>query len=195
MTDKSWFRFIAPLGAYVFVISAIALMRIFLIPGAVILLAAALMFAAPFIMRSRVKGLSWSTSGVLIGIAVSVVILGIYLVVIDKPLRFGGISYSLLILQLFFVALPEEVFFRGYLQEKIGNNLKGVLAVSFLFALGHIATRCLLEGLNGSVCGQDLLTFFPSVVMGFLYAVSGTLWGNIAFHFLANIVYRATGGL
>jgi hypothetical protein len=31
--------------------------------------------------------------------------------------------------------------------------------------------------------------------MGYMYATSGTLWGNIMFHFLSNIVYEATGGL
>ncbi len=195
MTNKRRFRHADLIGAYVFVIGLITLMRIFLSLDFVIPLAAVVMFGTPFIMKGDVKGLRWNTRGVVLGVVVSVVILSIYVLIVDKPIRFGKISYSLIVLQLFFIALPEEVFFRGYLQEKIGNNIKGVLVVSALFALGHLVARCTGGGFNGSTCIQDILTFFPSVVMGFLYVVSGTLWGNIAFHFLANVVYEATGGL
>jgi len=195
MTDKGRFRYADLIGAYVFVISLITLMRIFLSPNFVIPFAAVVMFVTPFMMKSDVKGLRWNTRGVILGIVVSVMILSIYVLIVDKPIRFGRISYPLIVLQLFFVALPEEVFFRGYLQERIGNNIKGVLVVSALFALGHLVVRCAGGGFKGSACIQDILTFFPSIVMGFLYAVSGTLWGNIAFHFLANIIYEATGGL
>jgi len=31
--------------------------------------------------------------------------------------------------------------------------------------------------------------------MGYMYAKTGTLWGNVIFHFLANVVYEGTGGL
>jgi hypothetical protein len=156
---------------------------------------ALLMFSAPFLMKSKVRGLKYNLYGTLLGIAVSVVILSIYLVIVNKPLQFGRVSYTLLILQLFFVALPEEVFFRGYLQEKIGNNLRGVLIVSLLFAIAHFVAICLGGGYSGINCIKTLLTFFPSIVMGYMYAKSGTLWGNIIFHFLSNVVYEATGGL
>jgi membrane protease YdiL (CAAX protease family) len=195
MRNKPWFQSVGLIGAYAFVIGVITVMRKFFSPDFIIPLAAFLMFGVPFVMKGEVRGLRWNTYGVLLGIAVSVVVLSLYLIIMDKPVRFGRVSYSLLIFQLFFVALPEEVFFRGYLQEKIGNDFKGILIVSFLFALGHLITRCLGGGYGGGVCIQDLLTFFPSIVMGFLYAVSGTLWGNIIFHFLANVIYKATGGL
>lgn len=195
MINKIWSQYADLIGTYIVVIGLITLIRRFFPPDFAISLSAVLMFGAPFIMKSDVRGLSWNTRGVILGIIVSVVILSIYVLIVDKPIRFGRISYSLIILQLFFVALPEEVFFRGYLQEKIGNNVKGVLVVSALFVLGHLVARCVGGGFSGSTCLQDLLTFFPSIVMGFLYAASGTLWGNIAFHFLANVIYEATGGL
>ena len=195
MTNKGRFQYADLIGAYVFVIGLITLMRIFLSPDFAIPLTAVVMFVTPFIMKSDVKGLSWNTRGVILGIIISVVILTAYVIIVDKPLRLGRVSHSLIILQLFFVALPEEVFFRGYLHEEIGNNIKGVLVVSALFALGHLIARCAGGGFNGNTCIQDVLTFFPSIVMGFLYAISGTLWGNIAFHFLANVIYEATGGL
>jgi hypothetical protein len=158
-------------------------------------IAALLFFSAPYLMKSKVTGLKWNRYGVLLGLAVSVVILSIYVVIINKPIEFSRVSYPLLILQLFLVALPEEVFFRGYLQEKIGNNLRGVLIVSLLFALAHFVVTCLGGGYSFISCIKTLLTFFPSIVMGFMYAKSGTLWGNIIFHFLSNVVYEATGGL
>ncbi|HSE84031.1 MAG TPA: CPBP family intramembrane glutamic endopeptidase [Thermodesulfobacteriota bacterium] len=195
MTNRGRLKHADLIVAYVIVIGLITLMRIFLSSDFVVPLAAVVMFGAPFIMGSDVRGLRWDTRGVVLGIVVSAVILSIYVLIVDKPFRFGKISYSLIVLQLFFIALPEEVFFRGYLQEKIGNNIKGVIIASALFAFGHLVARCAGGGFNGSTCIQDILTFFPSIVMGFLYAVSGTLWGNIAFHFLANVIYEATGGL
>ncbi|MGH7802260.1 MAG: CPBP family glutamic-type intramembrane protease [Thermodesulfobacteriota bacterium] len=184
--------------AYVIVIFVITLLRR-LLPGFVLPIAAILFFSAPYLMKSKVTGLKWNLRGVLLGVAVSVIILSIYVVIIkvivNKPLELSRVSYALLILQLFLVALPEEVFFRGYLQEKIGNNLRGILIVSSLFAIGHFATVCLGGGYVGIACLKTLLTFFPSIVMGFMYAKTGTIWGNVIFHFLANVVYEGTGGL
>lgn len=179
---------------YFVAILVITLLRRFL-PGFVLPIAAILFFSAPYLMKSKVTGLKWNLYGALLGVAVSVVILSIYVVIVNKPVKLVKISYILLILQLFLVALPEEVFFRGYLQEKIGNNLRGILIVSSLFAIGHFATVCLGGGYAGTVCLKTLLTFFPSIVMGFMYAKTGTIWGNVIFHFFANVVYEATGGL
>ena len=183
---------------YLVVIFVITLLRRFL-PGFVLPIAAILFFSAPYLMKSRVTGLKWNLRGVLLGVAVSVVILSIYVVIVkvivNKPLQLSRVSYTLLILQLFLVALPEEVFFRGYLQEKIGNNLRGILIVSSLFAIGHFATVCLGGGYVWIACLKTLLTLFPSIVMGFMYAKTGTIWGNVIFHFLANVVYEGTGGL
>lgn len=185
---------LGPLGVFVFVVCAITALRRFL-PGFVIPLAAILLFSVPFVMKSSLRGLKPNLDGVLLGSAVSAVILSLYIIIVDKPVQLGRVSYSLIVLQLFLVAVPEEVFFRGYLQEKIGNDLRGVLAVSLLFAIGHFVTGCAGSALGGASCAKTLLTFFPSIVMGYMYATSGTLWGNIIFHFLSNIVYEATGGL
>jgi hypothetical protein len=173
----------------------VTLMRIFLPPGYAFLLAAMLMLGVPFMMKSDVEGLRWNLRGVLIGIVASVAILSLYVIVIGKPFRLSKVSYLVIIQHLFLVAIPEEVFFRGYLQEKFGNNLKSILGVSLLFAVAHVATRCLGGGCSGAGYIEALLTFFPSIAMGYMYLISGTLWANIIFHFLANVVYVATGGL
>jgi CAAX protease family protein len=192
--NRSGLELIGFLGVFVFVVCVITALRR-LLPSFVIPLSAILLFSAPFVMKGNVRGLIPNLDGVLLGSAVSVVILSLYIIIVNKPVQLGRVSYSLVILQLFLVAVPEEVFFRGYLQEKIGNDLRGVLAVSLLFAIGHFVTGCIGGGLGGASCAKTLLTFFPSIVMGYVYATSGTLWGNIMFHFLSNIVYEATGGL
>jgi len=186
---------LSPLVAYVVVISIIAAARKLLPSDYQFLLAAVLMLGAPFAMNSEIRGFNRNLRGVTIGLALSLVILSVYLLIVRKPFDLGKVSLSLLAVHLLLVAVPEEVFFRGYLQEKIGNNLKGILIVSLLFAMGHIITRCLFGGCGASGYAQALLTFFPSIVMGYLYLISGTLWANILFHFLANVVYVATGGL
>jgi len=144
-------------------------------------------------MTDRMSGLKWDPRGLLVGVVVSIVILFTYilldLLLTGATIKLDRIGAILIVLQLFFVALPEEVFFRGYLQEKIGNNMKGVVIVSVFFALGHFFTLCVTSGFIGGICTQSVLTFFPSLIMGYLYARTGTLWGSIAFHFFSNIVY------
>lgn len=144
-------------------------------------------------MTDRMSGLRWDPRGLLTGIVVSAVIIPTY-ILLDSLLTSATINLDrigaiLIVLQLVFVALPEEVFFRGYLQEKLGNNIKGVVFVSALFALGHFFTLCVASGFAGGICTQSVLTFFPSLIMGYLYVRTGTLWGSIIFHFLSNIVY------
>jgi len=184
--------YVPPLLIYVVVIFLVTLTRIFF-PDLSFAFAALIMFSTPFLMTDRMSGLKWDPRGLLVGVVVSIVILFTYilldLLLTGATIKLDRIGAILIVLQLFFVALPEEVFFRGYLQEKIGNNMKGVVIVSVFFALGHFFTLCVTSGFIGGICTQSVLTFFPSLIMGYLYARTGTLWGSIAFHFFSNIVY------
>ena len=90
---------------------------------------------------------------------------------------------SAVIFQLLGVSLPEEVYFRGFLQHKLGNTLKGVLVVSLLFSLVHLP-QFILYGDRHS-----LLTFFPSLVMGFLYWRTSNVLPSVIFHFASNIMF------
>jgi len=196
MTSKTLLgAYQGPILAYIITVVVITIMRSFLPSEYVFPLAAVLMFGMPFIMKSNVEGLKWNLRGVLVGVTISAVILSLYVIVIGKPFQLSKVSFSFIIPHLVLVAIPEEVFFRGYLQEKIGNNLRGVLLVSLLFAVAHVVTRCLGGGCGGMGYLLTFLTFFPSIVMGYMYIISGTLWANIMFHFLANVVYVSTGGL
>ncbi|NPA32709.1 MAG: CPBP family intramembrane metalloprotease [Aquificae bacterium] len=73
------------------------------------------------------------------------------------------------------VAFAEELFFRGFLMERFNN-----LTVSLLFALSHFVYW---SNLNA------LLTFFPSLLFGWLYQRSGSLIAPVLAHFSLNLFY------
>lgn len=96
-------------------------------------------------------------------------------------------------LQLLVVALPEELFYRGWLQTSwrravpgrawriLGADLgPGFLATQALFALGHLAT----------FQPWRLGTFFPGLLFGWLRERSGGLAASVALHALSNLFLR-----
>lgn len=93
--------------------------------------------------------------------------------------------------QLVVVALPEEVFFRGYLLQRLearfpsrrrlaGAPVGWALVLSaVLFALGHV-----LVDFNP----QRLAVFFPALLFGWMRARTGSLAAGAAFHALCNLL-------
>jgi membrane protease YdiL (CAAX protease family) len=193
-------KYLIPIAVYILLISLIFLMMHIISWSLAATASAFLMLSVSLILKSDMKDLGWDPRGALTGLAVTIAILLVYTAVLagyglyaGKSLTFNKLSYSFILIQLLLVALPEEIFFRGYLQQKLGNTVKGIIAVSLLFALAHFVTLCLGGGHGLSVCSQAVLTFFPSLVMGYLYMSTGTLWASIIFHFLANIVHISAG--
>ncbi len=103
-----------------------------------------------------------------------------------------GKIFSLLGIEFFLVGLPEEVFFRGYLQTHLDDaypkrfkvfkselGLGSVLSAS-LFALTHFLLRGHLFSLT---------VFFPALVFGWLRERTGRVLAPTIFHALANVVY------
>ena len=92
---------------------------------------------------------------------------------------------------LFAIALPEEVFHRGYLMSALEQRwpptrkLFGVpfgwaaVASSALFALGHLVT---------SPSTARLATFFPALVFAWLWRRSDSLWAPALFHVASNLL-------
>ncbi len=81
---------------------------------------------------------------------------------------------------LLLTALPEEVFFRGYLYdlfEKAG--WEPVIPTSLLFAVGHLVL---------SPSPYRLLTFFPGLLLGWGRKSSGNIYVPVAVHFLYNLL-------
>ncbi len=77
-------------------------------------------------------------------------------------------------------ALPEEWFFRAYLQKRLGNNIAAVFIVSLLFSWMHYLT-------HDSVVVW--LVFIPSVFFGWIYKKTDDLILVVLLHALSNLVY------
>ncbi len=94
------------------------------------------------------------------------------------------LSYHLLC-----VALPEEVFYRGYVESRLNRafpqtlNLLsarvgfGWLYTALLFALGHYII---------SLRPESLATFFPGLLFGWMRERTGSVASSTAFHALCN---------
>jgi membrane protease YdiL (CAAX protease family) len=93
--------------------------------------------------------------------------------------------------QLVVVAIPEEIFFRGYLLVRLervwrptrrlwGAPVGEALVVSSaLFALGHLAVV---------PSPQRLAVFFPALVFGWMRGRTGSIAAGATFHALCNVV-------
>jgi len=90
---------------------------------------------------------------------------------------------------IFLVALPEEAFYRGYLQTRLDKVFKkkvkilgaevgwSVVVAAAFFAVGHLVDPRL----------DKLGTFFPGLVFGWMRARTGSIAGAVAFHALCDI--------
>lgn len=110
------------------------------------------------------------------------------------PLSFGWIPWMILV-QTFLIALPEEFFFRGYLQARLDRirpprRLPGpipltstIVIVSALFALTHLIF---------TPHPARLAVFFPSLLFGMLRDRTGGLAAPITFHAACNLFVEFT---
>ena len=141
------------------------------------------LLTVPFLYQKKLN-IRFRSKDILLGIAVSAVILLPFWFLITS----GGTAFvfppvSALLFQLIGVSFAEEFYFRGFLQDRLGNNIMGVVMISVLFSVMH-APQFIH---HGDV--YSLLTFFPSLVMGFLYMRTSNVLPSFIFHFFSNIVY------
>jgi membrane protease YdiL (CAAX protease family) len=92
--------------------------------------------------------------------------------------------------QFLVIALPEEAFYRGYLQTRLDEawppRLRvlgtyvgpGLVVTSVVFALGHVATE---------LHPDRLAVFFPSLLFGWMRARRRGIGAPAAFHALCNL--------
>ncbi|MDI6449678.1 CPBP family intramembrane glutamic endopeptidase [Anaerobaca lacustris] len=98
-----------------------------------------------------------------------------------------------LLYQFLYVAVAEEVFFRGYVQANVMRLFKGrhegggtwqraavILASAGCFALAHVVVQ-------GRAI--SLLTFLPGLVLAWLFLRTRSLLAPVLFHGLANVGY------
>ena len=121
-------------------------------------------------------------------------------------LRFYGVNFPLqpilpqdqqwvswLFYQFMYVAVAEEVFFRGFLQTNIIRLMRkvktkhpstrlwvGVVTSAACFAVAHVIVQ-------GQIISS--LTFLPGLLLGWLFIRTRSLLAPILFHGLANLAY------
>ena len=100
--------------------------------------------------------------------------------IVEAFLKMGTIwdlLYTLIVIAVV-PAIGEELLFRGYLQQKIGNGLKNfhiaILIVAFLFSAIHLDIQGIIP------------RFVLGVLLGYLYYWSKSLWLPILAHFINN---------
>jgi membrane protease YdiL (CAAX protease family) len=141
------------------------------------------LFAVPFFFRERIP-LRFSIKDAATGIVISAVVLLPFWYLSSLSGRpFALLPAGAVAFQLLGVSVPEEVYFRGFLQHRFGNTLRSVLGVSLLFSLMHLP-QFFFYGDR-----YALLTFFPSLVMGLLYWRTSNILPSVIFHFFSNIVF------
>jgi hypothetical protein len=94
------------------------------------------------------------------------------------------------------VALPEEAFYRGYLQSRLDDAWSprvrilgasvgpGLVVTSAVFAVGHFLT---IQN------PTRLAVFFPSLLFGWLRARTGGIGASVVFHTLCNLYSAGLG--
>jgi membrane protease YdiL (CAAX protease family) len=98
--------------------------------------------------------------------------------------------------QLLVIALPEEAFYRGYLQSRLDDRWPprwrlfgatlgpGWIVTAAVFALGHVATIPM---------PTRLAVFFPALLFGWLRARTGGIGASVTFHMLCNVYSQILG--
>ncbi len=168
-----------------------------------------LMLYLPFVIHRR---LSFQAVGLqapqwarmLLVVVVSAVILGAFAVV-TRYVLWGpwpgppqGWTERFLI-ELFFAALPEELFFRGWLQKRADERMEqpgiqvgpiritpGNIRTSAAFALLHVASTQSLH---------RLLVFFPGLWFGWTRTATGSIWPAVILHAISNLFLAAAIGV
>lgn len=108
-----------------------------------------------------------------------------------------GLNWFLwmILTQFLLVALPEEFFYRGYIQTRLNEvfpkRIKilfveigpSIIITSLLFAVGHFIVEPNI---------QRLAVFFPSLLFGWLRDRSGTIVSPVIYHALCNMLVEVT---
>jgi uncharacterized protein len=139
-----------------------------------------LMLIFPLAVGYRVR-MNFSIKDISLGCIVSAVLL------LPYYLLFGShgttITVYMILFQMLSVSFPEEFFFRGFLQDSMGKNFQAIFFVSLLFSFAHLPRAIFLHD------WISLLSFFPSLIMGWLYMKTKNILPGTLFHFLANLAY------
>ena len=99
--------------------------------------------------------------------------------------------------QLLVIALPEEAFFRGYLQSALDGAWPkkrrilgaevgwGLVVSAAIFAVGHVLTI---------PHPARLAVFFPALLFGWMRARTGGIGASVLFHAMCNLLSSLLAG-
>ena len=104
----------------------------------------------------------------------ALIIISLVLILLKSP------GYNIVLNQLLIAAIPEEWFFRAYLLNRLGVNIKANVISSLLFSVLHMVTR-------GWIIG--VLVFIPSLLFGKIYQIRRDFVLVVLLHFTANLLY------
>jgi hypothetical protein len=102
--------------------------------------------------------------------------------------------HNVVLFQLLGIALPEEVFFRGYLQDRLNHVFgrpwrlwgaelgPGLFLTALLFMLCHLLL---------AVNWVRVAIFFPALLFGWMRERTGSLLAPVLFHALSNLTFIA----
>lgn len=120
--------------------------------------------------------------------------LGVFIVgalmtgVVQYDFKFPWIAIPWLIGNLFFTVIPEECFFRGFLQEEVRRAIKSRLApffsmflVSIVFAAAHIF---FIHNFS-----YIAIAFLASFAYGLIYHITKSIESSIFCHYLLNVIH------
>jgi membrane protease YdiL (CAAX protease family) len=139
----------------------------------------------PIITGYKVK-INFSIKDIAFGVAITLLILVPYGIAFRA--RISELTPYFIVFQFISVAFPEEFFFRGFLQDSMQKTYKSVVLVSLLFACAHLP-RTLFSG-----DWVVLLSFFPSLVMGWFYLKTNNILPGTIFHWIANLTQQSITG-
>ena len=98
-----------------------------------------------------------------------------------------------------YVAVAEEVFFRGFLQGNILRLMNTVMTRrhSLQRWISIVISAACFAAAHMIVQGQiiSVLTFLPGLVLGWLFIRTKSLLAPILFHGLANMSYYVMAGV
>lgn len=110
-------------------------------------------------------------------------------------------SWSEFAIQILLIALPEEFFFRGYLQSALATRFPKrfrPLGLKVLEVSWAVPLTCLIFAASHSIITfrwWHFAIFFPSLVFGWLRDRTGGLLAPVLFHAASNLVMRHIGQL
>ena len=102
--------------------------------------------------------------------------------------------WAQLLVQMTFVALAEEILFRGFILTKLSSvqrrasKLLPILISSVLFVLVHVPGWLYMQGPQPALIYLGGSVFIISCVLGLLFQVTRSLWPPVALHLLNNVL-------